>query len=80
MNDYLKELAELAGIDEPVRQTYYRGNERIDEVTPKYALLRTHAGRRTFIFSALALGIPPQVESDEVLHRHCRRHQGEHHK
>ena len=61
MNDYLKELAELAGIDEPVRQTYYRGNERIDEVTPKYALLGTHAGRRTFICNALALGIPLQV-------------------
>ena len=61
MNDYLKELAELAGIAEPVRQTYYRGNERIDEVTPKYALLGTHAGRRTFICNALALGIPPQV-------------------
>ena len=61
MNDYLKELAELAGIDDPVRQTYYRGNERIDEVTPKYALLGTHAGRRTFICNALALGIPPQV-------------------
>ena len=61
MNDYLKELAELAGIDEPVHQTYYRGNERIDEVTPKYALLGTHAGRRTFICNALALGIPPQV-------------------
>ncbi|SJZ73079.1 site-specific integrase [Porphyromonas cangingivalis] len=61
MNDYLKELAELAGIDEPVRQTYYRGNERIDEVTPKYALLGTHAGRRTFICNALDLGIPPQV-------------------
>ena len=61
MNDYLKELAEMARIDEPVRQTYYRGNERIDEVTPKYALLGTHAGRRTFICNALALGIPPQV-------------------
>ena len=61
MNDYLKELAELAGIDEPVRQTYYRGDERIDEVTPKYALLGTHAGCRTFICNALALGIPPQV-------------------
>ena len=61
MNDYLKELAEMAGIDEPVRQTYYKGNERIDEVTPKYALLGTHAGRRTFICNALALGIPPQV-------------------
>ena len=61
MNEYLKELAELAGINEPVRQTYYKGNERIDEVTPKYALLGTHAGRRTFICNALALGIPPQV-------------------
>lgn len=61
MNDYLKELAEMAGIDEPIRQTYYKGNERIDEVTPKYALLGTHAGSRTFICNVLALGIPPQV-------------------
>ena len=68
MNDYLKELAELAGIDEPVRQTYYRGNERIDEVTPKYALLGTHAGRRTFICNALALGIPPQVVMKWTVH------------
>ena len=33
----------------------------LDEVTPKYALLSTHAGRRTFICNALALGIPAQV-------------------
>ncbi|KAA6309779.1 Tyrosine recombinase XerC, partial [termite gut metagenome] len=38
MNDYLKELAELAQINEPVRETYYKGNERIDVVTPKYAI------------------------------------------
>ena len=61
MNDYLKELAEIAEITEPIRETYYKGNERIDEVTPKYNLLSTHAGRRTFICNALALGIPPQV-------------------
>lgn len=61
MNDYLKELAELAGIDEPVHETYYKGNERIDMVTPKYALLGTHAGRRTFICYALAMNISPQV-------------------
>lgn len=61
MNDYLKELCELAGIDEPVRETYYKGNERIDEITPKYALMGTHAGRRTFICNALSLGIPAQV-------------------
>ncbi|MFA5326493.1 MAG: phage integrase SAM-like domain-containing protein [Prolixibacteraceae bacterium] len=61
MNDYLKELAELAEINEPVGETYYKGNQRIDEVTPKYALMGTHAGRRTFICNALSLGILPQV-------------------
>lgn len=61
MNDYLKELAELAVIDEPIRETYYIGNKRIDEVTPKYALLSTHAGRRTFICNALSLGISANV-------------------
>ena len=61
MNDYLKELGELAEIDEPVRETYYKGNERIDEIFPKYALLSTHAGRRTFICNALALGITAEV-------------------
>lgn len=61
MNDYIKELAELANINEPIQETYYRGNERIDTVSPKYALLGTHAGRRTFICFALSLGIPVQV-------------------
>ena len=61
MNDYLKELCELAGINELIRETYYKGNERIDEVTPKYALIGTHAGRRTFICNALSLGIPAHV-------------------
>ena len=61
MNDYLKELGELAEINEPVSETYYKGSSRIDTITPKYALLGTHAGRRTFICNALALGIPAQV-------------------
>lgn len=61
MNNYLKELGMLAEINDPVHETYYKGNERIDKVTPKYALLGTHAGRRTFICNALALGIPAQV-------------------
>lgn len=61
MNEYLKELGELCGIDTPVTITYYKGNQRIDEVFPKYALLGTHTGRRTFICNALMMGIPPQV-------------------
>jgi len=61
MNDYLKELAELAGINDLVTTTYYKGNVRFEEITPKYALLGTHAGRRTFVCNALSLGIPPNV-------------------
>lgn len=61
MNEYLKILAELAEIDEPVRETYYIGKQRFDEVFPKHAVLGTHAGRRTFICNALAMGINPQV-------------------
>lgn len=61
MNEYLKELGELCGIDEPVTITYFKGNERIDEVYPKYALIGTHTARRTFISNALMMGIPPQV-------------------
>ncbi len=57
----MKELAELAEINESVRKTYYKGNQRIDETTPKYALLGTHVRRRTFICNALSFGIPAQV-------------------
>ena len=61
MNTYLHDLCKLAKIDEPIRLTYYKGNERIDKVEPKYKLIGTHAGRRTFICNALSLGIPAQV-------------------
>lgn len=61
MNEFLKELCELAGIDAPVHQTYYRGTRRIDEVRPKYELIGSHAGRRTFICNAIMLGISAEV-------------------
>ncbi|MDD4440027.1 MAG: phage integrase SAM-like domain-containing protein [Tissierellia bacterium] len=61
MNEYLKELGELCGLDAPVTITYYKGNQRYDEVYPKYALIGTHTARRTFISNALMLGIPPQT-------------------
>ena len=61
MNKNIKELGRLAEIDTPIRITQYRGNERIDNVYPKYELLCTHTGRKTFICKALSLGIAPNV-------------------
>lgn len=61
MNEYLRELGEWAGLTTPIRQVYYSGSERIEEVRPKYEYLTTHCGRRTFICNALSLGVPVDV-------------------
>ena len=61
MNRYLHDICEKCGIDEPVHRTWYKGSERHDEIHPKYDLVTTHAGRRTFIVNALAMGISPTV-------------------
>ena len=61
MNDYIKELCEIAGIDEQITLIHFRGNERIETVAPKHSLVGTHTGRRTFICNALAIGVPVQV-------------------
>lgn len=61
MNSFLKDLCELAELNTPVRETYYKGGERIDIVLPKHRLICTHTGRRSFICNALALGISPEV-------------------
>lgn len=61
MNRDVKELCRLAGINEEIRITTYKGNVRKDVVKPKWQLVGTHTGRRTFIVQALSLGIAPDV-------------------
>ena len=61
MNQYLKDLCELCGFNTPVTRTFYRAGQKVRETCPKWALIGTHAGRRTFICFALSSGIPPQI-------------------
>ena len=61
MNDYLKDLCELCGINEPVNMDYYKAGKRVSEVLPKYELIGTHAGRRSFVVMALTMGISPEI-------------------
>lgn len=61
LNDYIKELCYLCGIDEPITETYYVGGERHERTAPKWQLVGTHCGRRTFICNALMLGISPAI-------------------
>lgn len=61
MNEHLKHIAMLAGIDSPVKKVSYSGNRRREKVYKKWELITTHCGRRTFIVNALYLGIPAEV-------------------
>jgi integrase len=61
MNEHLKVIGKMAGMEEMLRVVYFMGNQRHEAVYPKYELLTTHCGRRTFIVNSLFLGIPAEV-------------------
>lgn len=52
-NDYIQELCAMAGINEPTKVAYYQGTELIEKTVPKYKLITTKAGRKTFISNSL---------------------------
>ncbi|WP_162056156.1 site-specific integrase [Pontibacter pamirensis] len=60
-NDYLKELGELVGIDEPTSMTTRRGGERLVDTRPKYDFITMHTARRTFITLSLEGGMRAEV-------------------
>lgn len=64
MNEYLKELTELAEINEPVEVTHYKGAKRITKYVPKHKVITSHIARKTFITNALAKGMKAEVIMD----------------
>ena len=60
-NDYLKELGELAGINEQVSISKNKGGVRVDTNKPKYELITTHTARRSGATNMYLGGI--QVQS-----------------
>lgn len=61
LDKYLKEMGREAGFDEMVSISQFYGTNRVETCVPKYELLSSHCGRRTFICNALAMGISPSV-------------------
>jgi integrase len=60
-NNNLKELCQMAEIDEPITLVRYRGAERIERREPKYNLVTTHTARRTFVTISLEKGMRPET-------------------
>ena len=58
MNDYLKEIGELAEINELIKVSITRGGNTETEVSKKYDLITTHTARRSFATNAYLMDIP----------------------
>ena len=61
MNTYIKEVGQLAGIDQSISRTKFVGTKRIDSTHKKYELISTHAARRTFAIVSLEMGMRIEV-------------------
>jgi integrase len=60
-NFYIKEVLKLAAIEEPVRITYKRGSQVIEETKPKYAWISSHTARRSFCTNEYLAGTPSDL-------------------
>jgi integrase len=69
LNDYLKELGQLAGIDAPVEVIRFRGGVRESTTVAKWERLGCHTGRRTFVTLSLERGLRPETIMKVTGHR-----------
>ena len=58
MNKYIKELGEIAGIDETVSVAITRGGKTENDSFSKFDLITTHTARRSFATNAYLMDIP----------------------
>lgn len=56
LSKYIKEICEIAKINEPIEIVRYKGAEPIREVFPKHQLVSAHTGRKTFCTLSLERG------------------------
>lgn len=69
MNEYLKELGEVAEFDDLVEKHRYSGSKKVTTKTEKYNLITTHTARRTFVTLALEKGFRPEVVMEMTGHK-----------
>jgi integrase len=69
MNEYLKEIGELAELNENFEHVKFRGNERVSNTLKKFELLTTHTARHTFITLSLYFGLDHETIMKIVGHQ-----------
>lgn len=70
--EYIKEVCEIVGLDQPTIKTTFIGSQRFDEEIPKYKRVSSHTARRTFITLSLEKGMRPEVVKGITGHKNLQ--------
>lgn len=57
INHFVKQIGKLAEINEPVTKVEYRNHRRNEITLPKWQLMSSHVGRKTFVVNSLDMGL-----------------------
>ncbi len=60
-NYYVKEVIRLAGITQPIKISYKRGYQILEDIRPKYAWVSSHTARRSFCTNDYLAGTPSDL-------------------
>lgn len=69
MNKYIKEIGELAKINDSELKIRNRGKERVEKIFNKFELICTHTARRSFATNMFKKGVPTRVIMKITGHR-----------
>ncbi|SOD12397.1 site-specific integrase [Pedobacter xixiisoli] len=68
-NDYIKEVAKLAGLTEERKITDTRGNIKNESFHPLYNLITSHCCRRSYATNMFKAGVPPMLIMSATGHK-----------
>jgi integrase len=72
LNDYLKEIGQLAELNDPVVMIEYRGTKQERHEYKKWECLTSHTARRTFVTIGLQNGMRPETVMSITGHKDMR--------
>lgn len=58
LNEHIKEVCKIAGMDAPIEIVRHAGGRRITEILPKWQLVSNHTARRSGITNMIKAGVP----------------------
>jgi len=63
VNEYIKEVCEIAGINKQIEIVRFHGSKKVVKTSPKYELISFHTARKTFVTLSLERG----MSAEEVM-------------